>query len=154
MEFFMGMALILYMGIVTDWARDCDSRKSVSGYCFSFGSGVFSWISKKQPTVALSSTEAEYKAACFAACEAICLKRILMDLDVPMKTTTTLHRDNQSCMAISKNPVFHARTKHIEIRYHYVRELIEDEIVELEYCSTEDNYADIFSKALGKDRLL
>ncbi|MCO5571808.1 hypothetical protein L7F22_025556 [Adiantum nelumboides] len=111
-------------------------------------------ISKKQPTVALSSTEAEYKAACFAACEAIWLRSIVIDLGVPMKTTTTLHCDNQSCMAISKNPVLHARTRHIEIQYHYVQKLIEDEIVELEYCSIEDNYADIFTKALGKDHLL
>lgn len=132
----------------SDWAGDGDSRKSVSGYCFSLGSGIVSWISKKQPTVALSSTEAEYKAACFAACEAVWLRRILADLGVKVATATTLQCDNQSCMAIAKNPVFHARTKHIEIQYHYVRELIEDEIIELEYCPTLDNQADIFTKAL------
>ena len=87
--------------------------------------------------MALSSTEAEYKAACFAACEAVWLRRILADMGIPMSMATTLKCDNQSCMAIAMNPVFHARTKHIEIQYHYVRELIEDEIVELEYCPTE-----------------
>ncbi|MCO5606038.1 hypothetical protein L7F22_060225 [Adiantum nelumboides] len=132
----------------SDWAGDGDSRKSVSGYCFSLGSGIVSWISKKQPTVALSSTEAEYKAACFAACEAVWLRRILTDLGVQVATATTLQCDNQSCMAIAKNPVFHARTKHIEIQYHYVRELIEDEIIELEYCPTLENQADIFTKPL------
>lgn len=74
-------------------------------------------------------------------------------MGVQISGATILHCDNQSCMAIAKNPVFHARTKHIEIQYHYVRELIEDEIVELEYCPTMDNCADIFTKALGKDQL-
>ncbi|MCO5588602.1 hypothetical protein L7F22_042559 [Adiantum nelumboides] len=115
--------------------------------CVSKCDGIVSWISKKQPTVALSSTEAEYKAACFAACEAVWLRRILTDLGVQV-ATTTLQCDNQSCMAIAKNPVFHARTKHIEIQYHYVRELIEDEIIELEYCPTLENQADIFTKPL------
>ncbi|MCO5595165.1 hypothetical protein L7F22_049204 [Adiantum nelumboides] len=132
----------------SDWAGDNDSRKSVSGYCFSLGSGIVSWISKKQPTVALSSTEAEYKVACFAACEAVWLRRILTDLGVQVATATTLQCNNQSCMAIAKNLVFHARTKHIEIQYHYVCELIEDEIIELEYCPTLENQADIFTKPL------
>ena len=78
----------------SDWAGDCDSRKSVSGYCFSLGSGVFSWISKKQPIVALSSTEVEYKAACVAACEAIWLRRILQDIGVPVEDATVLKCDN------------------------------------------------------------
>ena len=137
----------------SDWAGDSDSRKSVSGYCFSIGSGAVSWTSKKQPTVALSSTEAEYKAACIAACEVVWLRRILMDVAVPIRTATVLRCDNQSCMAIAKNPVFHARTKHIEIQYHYVRELINDETVELEYCPTSENAADIFTKALGAEQL-
>ena len=133
----------------SDWAGDSDSRKSVSGYCFTLGSGAVSWSSKKQPTEALSSTEAEYKAACFAACcQAVWLRRILAHLGVQVNTTSTIKCDNQSCMAIAKNPVFHARTKHIEIQYHYVRELIEDEVVELEYCPTQENCADIFTKPL------
>jgi hypothetical protein len=103
--------------------------------------------------VALSSTEAEYKAACIAACEVVWLRRILMDVAVPIRTPTVLRCDNQSCMAIAKNPVFHARTKHIEIQYHYVRELINDETVELEYCPTSENSADIFTKALGAEQL-
>ena len=135
----------------SNWAGDVDSRKSVSGYCFSLGSGVFSWISKKQPTVALSSTEAEYKAACFASCEAIWLRRILWHMGVQQEDAIVLWCDNQSYMAIAKNPVFHARTKHIEIHYHYVHKLIENGVVELVYCPTLKNGADIFTKALGKD---
>ena len=76
-----------------------------------------------------------------------------MDVAVPIRTTTVLRCDNQSCVAIAKNPVFHARTKHIEIQYHYVRELINDEILELEYCPTSENVADIFTKALGAEQL-
>ena len=79
----------------SDWAGDSDSRKSVSGYCFSLGSGPFSWSSKKQPTVALSSSEAEYKAACFAVCEAVWLRRILADMGIPMSMATTLKCDNR-----------------------------------------------------------
>ena len=99
----------------SDWAGDIDGRRSVTGYCFSLGSGVISWISKKQPTVALSSTEAEYKAACFASCEALWLRRLLGDMGAVQEQPTVLLCDNQSCMAIARNPVFHARTKHIEV---------------------------------------
>lgn len=116
-------------------------------------SGVISWLSKKQPTVALSSTEAEYRAACTAACEALWLRRILGDMDMAQKDATTLLCDNQSCIAIAKNPVFHARTKHIEVHYHFVRELISDGSIELLYCPTADNLADVFTKALSRDQL-
>ena len=92
----------------SDWAEDSDSRKSVFGYCFTLGSGVLSWISKKQPTVAQSSTEAEYKAACFATCEAVWLRRIFFDLGFLPSGPTLLQCDNQSCIAIAKNPLFHA----------------------------------------------
>ena len=95
----------------SDWAGDSDSRKSVSGYCFTLGSGVLSWISKKQPTMAQSSTEAEYKAACFGACEAVWLRRIFFDLGFLPLGPTLLKCDSQSCIAITKNPVFHVHTK-------------------------------------------
>ncbi|MCO5578197.1 hypothetical protein L7F22_032035 [Adiantum nelumboides] len=117
------------------------------------GFGVISWISKKQPTVALSSTEAEYKAACFASCEALWLSRLLGDMGAIQEQPTMLLCDNQSCMAIARNPVFHARTKHIEVQYHFVRELILDGKVEMEYCPTMDNCADIFTKALESKTL-
>ncbi|MCO5563526.1 hypothetical protein L7F22_017170 [Adiantum nelumboides] len=78
----------------SDWARDIDGRRSMTGYCFSLGSGVISWISKKQPTVALSSTEAEYKAACFASCEALWLRRLLGDMGAVQEQPTMLLCDN------------------------------------------------------------
>ncbi|MCO5571598.1 hypothetical protein L7F22_025344 [Adiantum nelumboides] len=137
----------------SDWAGDIDGRRSVTGYCFSLGSGVISWISKKQHIVALSFTEAEYKAACFASCEAFWLRRLLGDIGAVQEQPTMLLCDNQSCMAIARNPVFHARTKHIEVQYHFVRELILDGEVEMEYCPMMDNCADIFTKALGSKTL-
>ena len=120
----------------SDWAGDVDSRRSVTGYCFTLGSGCISWISKKQPTVALSSTEVEYKAACFAACEAWWLRRILSDMGEGQQQLTILHCDNHSCMAIVNNLVFHALMKHIEIQYHFVRELILSKEVKMIYCPT------------------
>ena len=104
--------------------------------------------------MAQSSTEAKYKAACFAACEAVWLGRIFFDLGFLPSGPTLLQCDNQSCIAIAKNPVFHARTKHIEVQYHYVRELIEDGMVELQYIPTKENCADIFTKALTSEQLL
>ena len=132
----------------SDWAGDIDSRRSTTGYCFTLGSGAISWSSKKQPTVALSSTEAEYRAACSGTCEAVWLRRLLEDFGFPQGQKTTLRCDNQSCLAIARNPVFHARTKHIEVQYHFVREKLLDGTILLEYCKTEDNLADLFTKAL------
>ena len=91
---------------------------------FSLGSGAISWISKKQPTVALSSTEAEYRAAVVAACDAVWLKRLLNDFNELVKKPILIHYDNLRSIQLAKNPVFHARTKHIKVHYHYIRERI------------------------------
>lgn len=137
----------------SDWAGDIDGKRSMTSYCFSLGSGVISWISKKQPKVALSSTKAEYKAACFASCEALWLRKLLGDMGAVQEKPIVLLCDNQSCMAIARSLVFYARTKHIEVQYHFVRELILDGEVDMEYCPTVDNCADIFTKALGSKTL-
>ena len=137
----------------SDWAGDIDNRRSTTGFCFTLGSGAVSWSSKKQPTVALSSTEAEYRAACSAATEAIWLRRLLAELGAPQRSSTLIWCDNQSCIAIAKNPVFHARTKHIEVHYHYIREQILSGHLHLSYCSTKDNAADIFTKPLPQTLL-
>ena len=107
-----------------DWAGYKADRRSTSGFVFSLGSGAISWSSKKQPTVALSSTEAEYRGATVAACEAIWLKRILKDLGVPIKDPILLYCDNMSNIYLARNPVFHARMKHIEVHYHFIRECV------------------------------
>ena len=103
----------------SDWGGDPDSRRSTTRYVFSFGSGAVSWINKKQTTITLSSIEVEYRAAYLATCEVIWIRRLLVELGFPQQQTV-LATDNQSCIAIARNPVFHARTKHIEIQYHFV----------------------------------
>ena len=110
----------------SDWAGSIDDRKRTSGYVFHMGSGVISWASKKQPIVSQSTTEAEYIEANAAACQAIWLRKILKDLCERQKDGTTIFCDNISSIALSKNPVFHGRSKHIEIRYHFIRELVEN----------------------------
>lgn len=131
----------------SDWAGDIDMRRPTTGYCFTLGSGAISW-SKKQPTVALSSTKAEYRAACSGTCEAVWLRRLLGELGFPQRKSSAILCDNQSCIAIARNPVFHAGTKYIEIQYHFVREKLLDGTITLEYCRTEVNLAHLFTKAL------
>jgi transposase InsO family protein len=132
-----------------DWAGDIESRRSTSGYAFMMNGGCISWRSKKQRTVALSSTEAEYMALSEATQEAVWLKVFLCELgemksDDPVK----IYEDNQGSIALAKNPEFHKRTKHIDIRYHFVREKVEDGQVVLQYVSTTDMLADIMTKAI------
>ncbi|KAF1318440.1 Gag-pol polyprotein, partial [Globisporangium splendens] len=136
-----------------DWAGDIDSRRSTSGYALILNGGCISWRSKKQRSVALSSTEAEYMALSEATQEAVWLKGILCEpgehsSDRPVK----VFEDNQGSIALAKNPEFHKRTKHIDIRYHFVREKVEDDQVVLEYCPTEDMLADMMTKAIGTNQ--
>ncbi|XP_059067900.1 secreted RxLR effector protein 161-like [Cryptomeria japonica] len=109
----------------SDWVSDSLDRKSTSKYCFYLGSGPISWSSKKQSAIALSSTEGEYRGAVNAAIEAIWLQNILPELNITFRKTTVLFCDNQSAIQISRNPVHHRHTKHIEIHMHYIRELIQ-----------------------------
>ena len=105
-----------------DWAGDVDDRHSTSGNVFSLARGAVSWLSKKQATVALSTAEAEYVALSTATQEAIWLRRLLTDVGEPLEESIVIHEDNQGAIAMAKNPVGHARTKHIDICYHFVRE--------------------------------
>ncbi|KAG6606568.1 Retrovirus-related Pol polyprotein from transposon TNT 1-94 [Phytophthora cinnamomi] len=132
-----------------DWAGDIESRRSTSGYAFMMNGGCISWRSKKQRTVALSSTEAEYMALSEATQEAVWLKVFLRELgEMASDEAIKIYEDNQGSIALAKNPEFHKRTKHIDIRYHFVREKVEDGQVVLEYCSTKDMLADIMTKAI------
>ena len=115
--------------------------------------GAISWSSKKQPIFALSSTKAEYRGAAVAACEAVWLTRILKDLGIPIKDPTPLFCDNMCTIYLARNPVFHARTKHIEVHYHFIREHVLAGDVDLQHISTNLQTADIFTKALGADKL-
>lgn len=132
-----------------DYAGDCDTRRSTTGYVFSIGSGAVSWCSKRQPTVSLSSTEAEYRAAAIAAQECTWLVQLLKDLHQPVDYSVRLFCDNQSAIRLAENPVFHARTKHVEVHYHYIREKVLKGDIEMKYIKTEDQVADIFTKGLN-----
>ena len=138
-----------------DWAGYKADRRSTSGFVFSLGSGSISWNSKKQSTVALSSTKAEYRGTAVTACDTVWLKRILKDLGVPIKDPTPLYCycDNMSSIYLARNPVFHAWTKHIEVHYHFIRECVLAGDVDLQHISTNLQTADIFTKALGADKL-
>jgi len=135
-----------------DWAANNIDRKSISGYCFKLGVGAVSWRSKKQASVALSSTEAEYMALTQATKEAMWIKFFLTELGVFNSDGIPINVDNQSCVALAKNPEFHARTKHIDIQYHFIREKVEDKSVKLEFCPTDQMVADVLTKALPQEK--
>ena len=132
----------------SDWAGDSNSWRSVSGYAFILCGATISWSAKKQPTIALSSTEAEYMAMTHARKEAIFLEHLFGEVRIPFSIPMTLLIDNQSAIALAENPIFHARTKHIDARHHWVHEKVEDGIIELEYIPMADQTADIFTKPL------
>jgi hypothetical protein len=132
-----------------DWGSQQD-RHSISGYVFRLGSGAITWSSKRQPIIALSTTEAEYIAAADAMKEVYWLRTFLMEMGWDIREPTVFRCDNQSTIAICQDNKFHARTKHIDIRYHFVREAVEADKVVVRYISTDDNIADIFTKALSR----
>ncbi|GAA0154676.1 transmembrane signal receptor [Lithospermum erythrorhizon] len=130
-----------------DWAGNSEDRKSTSGGCFFLGNNLVSWFSRKQNSVSLSTAEAEYIAAGSACTQLIWMKQMLEEYGVN-PGVMTLYCDNKSAICISKNPVQHSRTKHIDIRHHFIRELVEDKQVVLEHVPTERQLADIFTKGL------
>ena len=111
-----------------------------------------SWLSRKQKSVALSSTEAKYMAASQASCEAIWLRKMLVGLFDLELSPTVIHCDNQSCIKLTENPVFHDRSKHIEIRYHFIRDWVQRGAVKLDYVSTDEQVVDIFTKSLPRGK--
>ncbi|GAU13002.1 hypothetical protein TSUD_173010 [Trifolium subterraneum] len=131
----------------SDYAGDLDDRKSTSGYVFMLGSSIISWSSKKQAIVTLSTTEAEFVAAASCACQSIWLRRVLEQLG-QKQGCVKIHCDNSSSIKLSKNPVMHGRCKHIDVRYHFFRDLTKENVVELIYCNTQDQVADVMTKAL------
>jgi hypothetical protein len=137
-----------------DWAGDLGTRRSTSGYIFNLGSGAISWSSKRQPTVALSSCEAEYMGQTQAAKEAIWLQRLLGELLSQDPDPTIICGDNQGAIALAKNPQFHARTKHIDIQWHFVREKCTEDRITLDFVPTDQQIADGLTKPLPKPAFL
>lgn len=138
----------------SDWASDKDTRHSVSANCTMLCGGAISWMSKRQAVIALSSTEAEYTALTAAAQEAMYNRHFLESIGVPQKEPTVIYADNQSSIALAMNPVHHARTRHLDVKQHFIRQAVSSKQVKLQYVQTESNVADLFTKPLPRDRHL
>jgi hypothetical protein len=136
----------------SDLAGDIDTSKSTSGTMFFLGGCLVCWQSTKQKVVALSSCEAEYIAAASAATQALWLSRLLGELRGSNADMVELKVDNRSALALAKNPVFHGRSKHIRIKYHFIRDCLEDGSIKAEHIPTTDQLADILTKLLGKTK--
>ncbi|KAL0560154.1 hypothetical protein IC582_000548 [Cucumis melo] len=130
-----------------DWAGSADDRKSTSSGCFFLGNNLVSWLSKKQNCVSLSTAEAEFIAAGSGCTQMIWMKNMLNEYEI-IQDVITLYCDNMSAIDISKNPVHHSRTKHIDIRHHFIRDLIENKVITLQHVRSNSQLADIFTKPL------
>ncbi|KAG9449468.1 hypothetical protein H6P81_009433 [Aristolochia fimbriata] len=134
-----------------DWAGDLDGRKSTSGYLFTFAGGAISWQSKLQKCIALSTTEAEYIAATEASKEMLWLKRLMGEIGFKQKMYA-IYCDSQSALGLSKNATFHSRTKHIDLRYHWIRDVLENDLLSLEKIHTNKNPSDMMTKVVTKEK--
>ncbi|CAL2229170.1 unnamed protein product [Prunus armeniaca] len=133
---------------VSDFVGDFDDRKRTSGQVFMLSSGAISWSSKKQQVVTLSTTEAEFTAAASCACQAVWLRRLLEELGYVQQSPTLIHCDNISTIKLSRNPMLHGRSTHIDIRFHFLRDLTKEGVVELIHCQSQNQIADILTKPL------
>ena len=143
--------IVAYTG--SDFAGDIDDRKSISGFVFFLGSGAVSWSSKKQPVVTLSTIQAEYIAVATCACQCIWIKRIMETLGFNENHTLILC-DNNSAIQLSKNPVFHGRSKHIDVQFHFLRDMVKDGSIELKHYSSQSQVTDIMTKPLKLEQFL
>jgi hypothetical protein len=133
-----------------DWANNIDDRKSVSGYIFKIYGSTISWSTKKQDSVALSSTQAEYVALCHAATEGIWLRRLLDTLDVGDGQCFVIYEDNQPCIAVAEEPKEHRKMKHISLKFHFLRDEIAKKTLTVKYIPTGEQLADLLTKALPR----
>ncbi|KAJ4764474.1 Gag/pol [Rhynchospora pubera] len=138
----------------SDWAGCPDDRRSTSAFCIYLGPNLISWSSKKQPTVPKSSTEAEYRSLALAGAEIIWVQYILQELRVPLEQPPVLWCDNIGATYLASNPMFHARTKHVEIDFHFIRERVVNKQLMVKFISSKDQIADGLTKGLTVNRFL
>jgi hypothetical protein len=132
-----------------DWGGDLDTRQSTTGYIYRVYGGTIAWKSRRQPTVALSTTEAEYMALADATRQTTWLQLLLGNLQIAFNVPVSILNDNNGCIALSKNPVYHERSKHIAMRHHFLREKkVEDSTVKHDFVLSANNLADILTKGL------
>ncbi|XP_051139087.1 uncharacterized mitochondrial protein AtMg00810-like [Andrographis paniculata] len=148
LHFFADSPLVLAGFSDVDWVGDPTNCFFITGYCFFLRSSLVSWRNKKQTLVSRPSVESEYRAVADSTSELLWLRQLLSNLRVPQPSSTSLHYDSTSAIQISHNDVFHERTKHIEIDYHFVRQHVRASTVHLSYVSSEDQTVDIFTKYL------
>ncbi|KAM2446507.1 hypothetical protein PS1_016966 [Malus domestica] len=132
----------------SDWAADLNTRRSVTGYVVFLGDNPISWQSKKQTSVSRSSTEAEYKALAHTAADLAWVRHILRDLKCVLLQPPVINCDNMSAIALSSNPVFHSRIKHLDTDYHFVRERVQKGDLAVAYVLTDEQTADVLTKGL------
>ncbi|KAG9449460.1 hypothetical protein H6P81_009425 [Aristolochia fimbriata] len=137
-----------------DWGGCPDDRRSVTGFCIFLGGSLISWSSKKQPTVARSSAEAEYRALAIAAAEASWILQLFKELKVFVSSPPVIWCDNLLATYIAANPVFHCRIKHVELDYDFIRERVTSGLLQVKYISTHDQVADVFTKGLPKSQFM
>ena len=136
----------------SDMVGDLDCRKSTSGYLFTFAGGVISWQLELQKCVSLSTTEAEYIAAIEAGKKMLWMKQFLQELDLKQKDYI-VHYDSQSAIDLNKNTMYHARTKHIDVRYHWIRKVIEEQLFQIRKIYIDENTTDMMTKVISKEKL-
>ena len=126
------------------------NRRSVTGYLSTYAGGVKTWNSKKQPTTALSSMEAEYMALAASTCKALWLHTLFLELDLPFNNSLNIFVDNRSTISFAQNLGFHAQLKHIDIRHHFIHKNITSNKVTVSHCASEDNVTNILTKGLDQ----
>jgi hypothetical protein len=127
-----------------------DERKSTNGGAFFLGDSLVAWLSKKQGSISLSTTEVEYIAAATCCTQILCMIQTLADLKVTYTDPIPLHYDNTSAISVLKNPILHSKNKHILIKYHFLKEQVTNRVVQMDYIPSTEQIVDIFTKTLAK----